>query len=263
MHRSAVLACAATFACALHAQPMVPLQLQCAGREPAWRLEAGPELAVLNRADAKPADETFRGTLLRLVPPTWDGAAWRGAATGSPARALAVAVRREACVDPGAPAGVAWNARGVVVPPDGPPLAGCCRAVFGFDLARAPLADFAAKAQDDWASRLPALLGAVRACVLDAGVAVAAVASARPLEAGGATVRLLDARGAVHDCEVDGSRRKVVATRASAPAAELRPSAAAPVLWPARESPPVIDCGRVERVLDRGRPVGWLHYGPC
>jgi hypothetical protein len=55
----------------------------------------------------------------------------------------------------------------------------------------------------------------------------------------------------------------VVATRAAAPGAQLSPSAESPVLWPAREQPPVIDCGRVERVLDRGRPFGWLQYGPC
>ncbi|MFN8837702.1 MAG: hypothetical protein ACK5XG_02780, partial [Burkholderiales bacterium] len=101
------------------------------------------------------------------------------------------------------------------------------------------------------------------ACVVDGGVPVAAVASARPLDAGGATVRMIDVRGAIHDCEVDGSRRRVVATRAAAPGAEMKPSAASPVLWPVREQPPVIDCGRVERVLDRGRPFGWLQYDPC
>jgi hypothetical protein len=69
--------------------------------------------------------------------------------------------------------------------------------------------------------------------------------------------------GAVRACVVDGSRRRVVATRAAAPGAELKASAVSPVLWPAREQPPVIDCGRVERVLDRGRPFGWLQYGPC
>lgn len=261
IRRAAIAACVATCASWAAAQPMVPLQLQCAGREPEWRLDANAETALLSRADAKPVEETFRGALLRLVSPQWDGAAWRGAQAASPSRALAVAVRREACVEAGAPPGA--NARGAVVPPDGPPLAGCCRAIFGYDLARAPLADFAAKAADDWSARLPALLGAVRACVVDGGVPVAAVASARPLDAGGVSVRMIDARGAVHDCEVDASRRKVVATRAAAPGAELRPSAVAPVLWPAREQPPVIDCGRVERVLDRGRPFGWLQYGPC
>jgi hypothetical protein len=69
--------------------------------------------------------------------------------------------------------------------------------------------------------------------------------------------------GAVRACVVDGSRRRVVATRAAAPGAELKASAVSPVLWPARERPPVIDCGRVERVLDGGRPAGWLQYGPC
>jgi hypothetical protein len=38
----------------------------------------------------------------------------------------------------------------------------------------------------------------------------------------------------------------------------------APRFHPAREAPPVIACGRVERVLDRGgRLLGWLQYGPC
>jgi hypothetical protein len=254
-------ACLAGWCAGLTAQPMVPLQLQCSGREPEWRLEAGPEGALLTRAGEKSGSETFRGTLLRLVSPQWDGAAWRGAAPASPSRALAVTVRREACTEPGAPSGA--NARGAVVPPDGPPLSGCCRATFGYDLARAPLADYGRKAPEDWSARLPALLGAVRACVVDGGVPVAAVASARSLDGDGATVRMIDVRGAVHDCEVDGSRRRVVATRAASPGAELKASAVSPVLWPAREQPPVIDCGRVERVLDRGRPFGWLQYGPC
>jgi hypothetical protein len=70
---------AATLASSAVAQPMVPLHLQCSGREPEWRLDAGPDAAQLTRADAKPVAETFRGTLLRLVSPQWDGAAWRGA----------------------------------------------------------------------------------------------------------------------------------------------------------------------------------------
>ena len=243
------------------AQPMVPLHLQCAGREPEWRLDAGAEVAVLRRADARPVEETFRGALLRLVSPAWDGAAWRGASGGAPARGLAVAVRREACEAGGGGAAPA-NARGVVVPPDGPPLAGCCVATFGYDLARAPIADAAGKPAEDWSSRLPALLGAVRVCVTDSPLPVAGVASARPLESGGVSVRVVDPRGALHECEVDASRRRVVATRALAEAPP-RPAADSPVLWPARERPPVIDCGRVERVLDRGRPLGWLQYGPC
>ncbi|MFN8837235.1 MAG: hypothetical protein ACK5XG_00360, partial [Burkholderiales bacterium] len=80
---------AATLASWAVAQPMVPLQLQCSGREPQWRLDAGPEAALLTRPDAKPVAETFRGTLLRLVSPQWDGAAWRGAVPASPSRALA------------------------------------------------------------------------------------------------------------------------------------------------------------------------------
>jgi hypothetical protein len=256
----------AALAVAVHgvalAQPLVPLQLQCSGRAPEWRLEAGPDAALLVRPDARPAEEVFRGTLLRLVSPTWDGAAWRGAAGGLPGRTLSAVVRREACTDPSA-GGASTDARGAVVPPDGPPLAGCCRAVFGFDLARAPLADPSRKPATDWSRALSTLAGAVRACVIDSGVNVATVASARTLDTGGATVRLLDTNGAVHDCEVDGSRKRVVATRAAAPAAELRPSAESPVLWPARERPPVLDCGRVERVVERGALFGWLQYGPC
>jgi hypothetical protein len=263
MNRRVVAACALVLATGpAAAQPMVPLSLKCAGREPEWRLDAGPDHAVLRRADAKPVEQTFRGTLLRLVSPAWDGAAWRGVAPGAPDRGLAVIVRREGCVD-GSPAAPGHEARGAVIPPDGPALAGCCRATFGFDLARAPLADAARKPAEDWSSRLPALAGAVSACVVDGGVSVRLVASARPREGGGATVRLVDARGAQHDCEVDGSRRRVIATRAVADAPTVRLAQDAPLLWPAREQPPVIDCGRVERVTDRGATFGWLQYGPC
>jgi hypothetical protein len=245
------------------AQPLVPLALECSGRAPQWRLDAGPELAVLRRADARPPEESFRGTLLRLVSPAWDGAAWRGAAAGAPARTLAVVVRREACTDGTDTAAGREGARGAVIPPDGPALAGCCRATFGFDLARAPLAEAAGKPPGDWSARLPALAGAVRACVTDSGVPVRLIASARPREGGGATVRLVDTAGAQHDCEVDGSRRRVLTTRAVADATPARAAADAPLLWPARERAPVIDCGRVERVTDRGATFGWLQYGPC
>lgn len=254
------------------AQPMVPLALECSGRAPQWRLDAGPELAVLRRADARPPEESFRRTLLRLVSPAWDGAAWRGAAwrgaaagaaAGAPARTLAVVVRREACTDGADGVSGREGARGAVIPPDGPALAGCCRATFGFDLARAPLAEAAGKPTGDWSARLPALAGAIRACVTDSGVPVRLIASARPREGGGATVRLVDTGGAQHDCEVDGSRRRVRATRVVADAPPARAAAEVPLLWPARERAPVIDCGRVERVTDRGATFGWLQYGPC
>ena len=42
------------------------------------------------------------------------------------------------------------------------------------------------------------------------------------------------------------------------------PQSGNPVFYPAQERPPLIECGRVERVMaDKRLFAGWLQYEPC
>jgi len=243
--------------------PLVPLHLRCTGNEPGWRIDAGPGSALLRTQEGSPAGETFRGRARHLdyLDPEWT--VWRGRSTARGDRVLVLTVRREACADTMAD-GPPFDARAVVSLPDGRARAGCCNVTFGYDLRLAPLADPAAKPADDWSRLLPAVSPAVTACVIDGGVAVASVAKAWRLDGGRVGVRLTDSRGAAHDCVADPVTRRVASVRAVAADATPLVGADEPRFLPAREAPPVIACGRVERVLDRGgRLLGWLQYGRC
>jgi hypothetical protein len=245
--------------------PIVALHLQCAGRDPAWQLAAGPDNAVLSRpgTDAPLRQETYRGrtTALSFLDPAWT--VWRGVSTREPGRTLVLTMRREACVDTVAEA-PPQDGRAVISLPDAAVLAGCCRATFGYDLRRVPLADATRKPPGDWSHRLPALAPALRACTNDAGLSVAAVTHARPLDGGRAGVRLVDLQGRVHDCVADVAQRRVRHVSPPAADAPALPGDGEPRFFPAREAMPVIACGRVERAADAGgRTLGWLRYGDC
>jgi len=243
--------------------PLVPLHLRCTGNEPGWRIDAGPDSALLRTQGGRPAEETFRGRArqLGLLDPEWT--VWRGRSTARGDRVVVLTVRREACPDTMAD-GPPLEARAVVSLPDGRALTGCCNVTLGYDLRLAPLADPATKPEDDWARLLPAVAPAVTACVIDGGVAVASVAKAWRQEDGLVGVRMTDPGGVAHDCLADPVMRRVASVRAVAPDVPALAGADAPRFLPAREAPPVIACGRVERVLDRGgRLLGWLQYEPC
>jgi hypothetical protein len=91
---------------------------------------------------------------------------------------------------------------------------------------------------------------------------VASIALAAPLEAGKASVLLRVTDGSLQACTVDLATRRVESLRplaSGAPAAADRPR-----FLPAREQPPLVTCGRLERALDdRGQLVGYLQYDPC
>jgi len=91
---------------------------------------------------------------------------------------------------------------------------------------------------------------------------VASIANATPLEDGRASVLLRSTDGSLQTCTVDLATRKIESIRplaGAAPAGTDRPR-----LLPAREQPPLVTCGRLERALDaRGQLTGYLHYEPC
>jgi hypothetical protein len=68
---------------------------------------------------------------------------------------------------------------------------------------------------------------------------------------------LIETGGAV-DCTIDASGRGAPTIT---PAAASAPGG--PLFYPAREPPPIVSCGRLERVQVRNNVAGYLHYDPC
>ena len=136
---------------------------------------------------------------------------------------------------------------------------GCCSVEFGLDLAAAPAFEPVGKPEAEWTHHLHELSDAIDRCVLDAGVATDVVTAAWPMNHGKAMVRLRDAGMDRFDCLIDLETGEIESV---SPAGEPTPSEQAGPLWlPARDTPPVLHCGRVERVTDaNGGLAGWLHY---
>lgn len=238
-------------------------QLQCRGEEPFWGLNAGPDNALWS----EPGRETrLRGAFTHLVAApgwvVWRGTDARAARTAAP---LVLSARRESCMptmgegDQIKP--LEWRA--VIVRADGVVVTGCCSARSGLDLAAAPVAKTAAKDDADWSRHIGALQPAIEACLRDGVPSTERVSKAWPMNRGKAGVRLVDGEGAAYDCVADIGARRVETVERVVPGDAL-PGVGNPVFWPAREAPPMLQCGRVERVVDRrGRTAGFLNYDPC
>jgi uncharacterized membrane protein len=252
----------ATASGAWAAGPVVQ-QLQCRGEEPFWSLNAGPDAALWS----EPGKETrLRGAFTHLAAaPGW--VVWRGAEAraGRSAAPLVLSARKESCTptmgegDRIAP--LDWRA--VIVRPGGAVVTGCCSARSGLDLAAAPVAKTAAKDREDWSHQVGVLQPAIDACLRDGVPSTERVSKAWPMNHGKAGVRLLDPEGAAYDCIADLGTRQVETVERVVPGDAL-PGAGNPVFWPAREAPPLLQCGRAERLVDRrGRTLGFLNYDPC
>jgi len=236
----------------------------CRGDEPSWRLDAGRASAVHTSLTARGKREVvFRGsmqTLTFLDPPL---TIWRGDSTHLPRETLVATVREEACrstMSDGPPA----THRAVLSIKAGEAVTGCCVVRAGFDARVAPVADFAAKKPGDWARLLPSLAPAVNLCVAREGARAKAVAKAWPMNGGAAGVRIVQASGAAVDCVASTSGRGTPTVTAVDPAKPPLSDAGNPLLYPAREPPPIVACGRIERALGaRGALIGYLHYDPC
>jgi uncharacterized membrane protein len=242
-------------------QDIAPAHMKCTGNEPFWSIDVGPSNALLDRLAQPRERAVYRGQLQRFMylEPEW--LVWRGQSIRQSTHVLTIVARREACQDTMAD-GPPADYRAIVSFADGTAATGCCRARFAYDANEAPLADYAKKATDDWSRLLPDLAPAVGACINDSGVPVASVAHAALLEDGRAGVLLRSTDGSLQTCTVDLATRKIESIQpltSTAPAATDRPR-----LLPAREQPPLVTCGRLERALDeRGQLTGYLHYEPC
>jgi hypothetical protein len=257
-------AAAAAGACAAAAQqPIVVQALDCRGDEPAWRLEATRTAATHTTLAANgKRGVVFRGSLQVLSFLTPPVVVWRGDSTHLPRETLVATVREESCKSTMAD-GPPSTHRAVLSVRPGEAVTGCCTVRAGFDARVAPAADFAAKKPDDWARRLPDLVPAINACVAREGVRVKSVAMAWPMNRM-AGVRILEPGGVAIDCIVDATGRGAPAVTAVSATAPALPGAGNPLFYPAREPPPIVACGRLERALNsRGALVGYLHYDPC
>ena len=245
------------------AQVAVPQQVVCRGEQPYWQLDATRTTGVLRRAGGRAKQQLdLRGELWAFEDFAPKALVWRGSSTHLPAEVVVMTARELAC-RPGADVASGWQA--IVSVRAGEALAGCCVVRRGYDAAKAPLAAFAQKNDDDWARRWPEIGAAVQRCVTDGGVAVREVAKAWSADGGPVNVRMTSVDGRTLACSVAANARgKPQVAPVAAP--EAPPAGAnAPVYYPAREAP-IVACGRLERIAGpgpRARTEGWLHYERC
>jgi hypothetical protein len=241
-----VAAAAPSLPAAPAAAPIVAQALDCRGDEGGWRLDANRASAVFTTTIPRKREVVFRGGLQSLGS---SSLVWRGDSTHLPRETLVLAAREEACKAPGA-----GTFRAVLSVRQNEASAGCCVVRAGYDARVAPIANLRAK--DDWSRALPDMLAAINACVAREGSRVQSVASAELAGAATVRVRLIEASGAV-DCTIDASGRGAPTIVPAAGAAS------GPLYYPAREPPPIVSCGRLERVQLRNSVAGYLHYEPC
>ena len=235
------------------AEGQVPRAFLCRGNEPFWALDVGVDGGVLKTPDG----ETVLAGELRA---TGTGAfTFRGAPEDQPEAFTGAVMSPAQCFDTMAD-GPAMPFSAVLSFADGREGTGCCTVEYGLDLDGAPVFDAAGKPDEDWSRLLPSLAGAVTRCAYDGGVATEAVTKAWPMNQGKAGVRLRDSSQARFDCVVDLGQGDIESVL---PVAEgdLLPGEGSPLWLPVGEEPPVLHCGRVERVSgEDGQVAGWLHY---
>jgi hypothetical protein len=244
----AVLAIAAPAAlAAAPAQPIVLQGLDCRADEAGWRIDAGRSTAVFSTLTPRKREVVFRGSLQTI---STSAMVWRGDSTHLPRETMVLVAREEACKAPGA-----GTFRAVLSIRPNEASTGCCVVRAGFDARVAPIANLAAK--DDWSRVLPDVIAAVNACLVREGARAQSVAGVAAAGSGTVRVRIVETNGAV-DCTVDATGRGAP-TIAAADGAAM----SGPLFYPAREPPPIVSCGRLERVQLKGGTVGYLHYEPC
>lgn len=243
-----LLACGAL---AAPQQPIVVQGLACQADDGAWRLDATRTTGQFSATTPRKREVVFRGALQTLSAPT--AIVWRGDSTHLPKETLVLTARDEACKAP-----VPGGHRALMSIRAGEASTACCVVRAGFDARVAPVFTAAGKAADDWARGLPELLPAINACAARAAARLKAVAGASA-SVGTARVRIVDVGGGVLECMVDTSGRGTPTLVAATSTATANP-----LFYPPREPPPLVACGRIERVLTpRGALAGYVHYDPC
>lgn len=229
----------------------VPRAFLCRGNEPFWALDIHPGGALLKTPEAEIE------LLGELRANNGGSFAFRGAPDGSPEEPVSALIAPGQCFDTMAD-GPAMPFSAQASFADGAVASGCCSVEYGIDLASAPEAEAGTKPATDWSRLLPELSGAVQRCVQDGGVATDVVTTAWPMNHGKAGVRLRDTGGDRFDCLVDLETGAIEDVR-PVPAGETMPGEGMPLWLPERDMPPVLHCGRVERV-PADQDGGTLHY---
>ena len=229
----------------------VPRAFLCRGNEPFWSLDIQATGAMLKTPDA----ETELVGELKANP--GGSFAFRGAPDGSPEEEASALISPGQCFDTMAD-GPAMPFTAQVSLAGGQVTSGCCSVEYGLDLAYAPQADAGIKEANDWSRLLPELSGAMQRCVRDAGVATDVVTTAWATHRGQAGVRLRDTGGDRFDCYVN-LETGAIEDVTPVPADDTMPGEGAPLWIPERAPPPVLACGRVERVSE-SEDGGYLHY---
>ena len=229
----------------------VPRAFLCRGNEPFWALEIDARGALLKTPEAETE------LLGELKANNGGSFAFRGAPDGSPEEEASALITPGQCFDtmadgPAMPFNVQASFAGGAV------ASGCCSVEYGIDLDSAPQAEAGTKPATDWSRLLPELSGAVQRCVLDGGVATDVVTAAWPMNRGKAGVRLRDTGGDRFDCVVDLETGAIDDVKPVA-ADDTMPGEGSPLWLPERGTPPVLHCGRVERV-PADQDGGYLHY---
>jgi len=256
---SSLLCIAACAAAAPPSQPIVVQGLDCRGEESGgWRLEANRTSAQLTTQMPRKRDLIFRGSMQALGVSTPPTLVWRGDSTHLPRETLVLTAREEACA-PSAAGAAPPSYRAVVSIRPGEAASGCCAVRAGYDARVAPVANLAAKPADDWSRSIIDLLPAITACVARDAAKLKAVAGSTGAAQGPVRIQLVETGGTTVECTIDASGR---GTPTLAPTAA--PAVAGPLYYPPREPPPLVACGRLERVqTPRGALAGYLHYEPC
>lgn len=247
------------------ALPVIPQQVTCRGEEPFWNLEANRTTGVMQSLGGKARQVVeFRGELIAISFVKPQAIVWRGNSTHLPNQTIVATLREESCAST-MKEGPPQSWRAILTSRPGEAITGCCSVKSGFDAMKAPLAVFASKPEADWSRRWPELAPAVQRCASDSAVAVREVAKAVPADRGQVVARVVATDGKAWSCTVDasGKAKPQFAVATGEPPA----GANAPVFYPARDAPPIVACGRLERIAAgtgaRARTDGWLHYDRC
>lgn len=246
------------------APPVIPQQIACRGEEPFWSLDANRTTGVMKSLGGKTRQVVeYRGELLAISFLAPKAIVWRGSSTHLPSQTVVATLREESCAST-MKEGPAQSWRAILTSRPGEAITGCCTVTSGFDALKAPLASFASKPDGDWSRRWPEIGAAVQRCANDPAVAVREVATAMPAERSQVVATVVAADGKAWTCSVDAAGK----TKPQfAPAAGAGPAGAGtPVFYPYRDPPPIVACGRLERIAasgPRARTEGWLHYDRC
>ncbi len=109
---------------------------------------------------------------------------------------------------------------------------------------------------------MPDLLPAINQCVAREGNRVKWIAKAMPITQGTGVVRMVETTGGSVDCVADLAGRGTPKIDPVSAADATPPGN--PLFYPPRDPPPIVNCGKLERVVPKsGTVAGYLHYDPC